>query len=154
MGNPTDETIAQLERDWPAWFFWTVPRLVGYTVWCCRRRDDPTVILNADTPEHLAEALEDQVSEPLGDESHIPAPWCPRAQDSTGWVSGSSGSERPATVAALSRRFPGWIIMFDAAAAIYTAEKREGTALHVLAAHLPSDLAMKIEAAGGRKVDG
>ena len=83
----------------------------------------------------------------MADENHIPAPWCPRAQDSTGWASGSSGSERPETTAALSRRFPGWIIMFDAAAAIYTAEKREGTALHVLAAHRPSDLAIKIEAA-------
>jgi hypothetical protein len=86
-------------------------------------------------------------------DEHLPAPWCPRNEiiirdDSAGWISGSSGSERPATVAALSRRYPGWIIMFDAAAAIFTAEKRSGTALHVLAAHLPSDLAAKIEAAG------
>ncbi len=73
--------------------------------------------------------------------------------DAVGWVSGSSGSERPGTVAALSRRFPGWVIMFDAAAAIYTAERRSGSALHVLAAHRPSDLARKIEAAGEAEND-
>jgi hypothetical protein len=83
---------------------------------------------------------------------HLPASWCPRNEiiirdDTAGWISGSSGSERPATVAALSRRYPEWVILFDAAAAIYTAERRSGTALHVLAAHLPSGLAAKIEQA-------
>src|SRR5258707_9116435 len=73
--NPTDDTIAQLEHDWPSWFIWIVPRMVGYDVWCARRRDDPTVVLNADTPEHLAEALEDQVSDPI---DH-------------GWISGTCG---------------------------------------------------------------
>src|SRR5258708_39321654 len=85
--NPTDDTIAQLEHGWPSWFISIVPRMVGYDVWCARRRDDPTVVLNADTPEHLAEVLEDQVSDPI---DH-------------GWISGTCGggpargNPRPAT---------------------------------------------------------
>ena len=60
--NPTDETIAELEREWPAWQFWVVRRVVGGPVWCARRHDNHRLVLNADSPEHLAEALEDETS--------------------------------------------------------------------------------------------
>jgi hypothetical protein len=58
--NTTDETVTALERDWPNWQIWVVPRVEGGPVWCARRWDwqpgDP--VLNEDTVQHLAEALE------------------------------------------------------------------------------------------------
>ncbi len=57
MGNPTGETIAQLERDHPDWQVWVVTRVIGGPVWCARRHDDHKKILNADSAEHLAEYL-------------------------------------------------------------------------------------------------
>jgi hypothetical protein len=59
MANPTDAKIAELERDWPNYQIWTVPRTHGYTVWCARRWDwkPGDVVLNEDSAEHLAEAL-------------------------------------------------------------------------------------------------
>jgi hypothetical protein len=85
-------------------------------------------------------------------DEHLPAPWCPRNEiiirdDTAGWISGSSGSDRPHTVAALARAYPAWAITFEPLLAVYTAERRDGTSVHVLAAHRPSDLAAKIEAA-------
>jgi hypothetical protein len=68
MGQPTDDALAQLEHDWPGWQIWTVQRLIGGTVWCARRRDDHKKVLNADSPEHLAEYLEYTVSEAPGDD--------------------------------------------------------------------------------------
>ena len=61
MANPTDEKIAELERDWPNYQIWVVNRTHGGPVWCARRRDwkpgDP--VINADTPGHLREYLEE-----------------------------------------------------------------------------------------------
>ena len=82
-------------------------------------------------------------------ENHLPAP-SPREagyHDEFGWVSGSSGSERPETVAALSRAYPGWTISFEPVLQFYSAEKAEGTKVRVLVAYRPSELAAKIEAA-------
>jgi hypothetical protein len=63
MANPTDEKIAELERDWPTWQIWTVPTWDGRvrrTVWCAKRWDwkPGDVVLNADSAEHLVEYLE------------------------------------------------------------------------------------------------
>ncbi len=65
MTNPIDEASAQLGRDW-RWEIWIVPRAVGGPVWCARRRADrdaiPARVLNADSPKHLAEYLEEASS--------------------------------------------------------------------------------------------
>jgi hypothetical protein len=39
---------------------WTVHRLIGGTTWCARLRDDHKRVLNAGSPEHLSEYLEDE----------------------------------------------------------------------------------------------
>jgi hypothetical protein len=59
--NPTDEAVARLKTDWPQWQIWTVLRAVGGTIWCARRWDDTGPVLNADSADELAEALETQV---------------------------------------------------------------------------------------------
>lgn len=58
MGNPTDEIVAALERDWPQWQVWVVHRVYGGPVWCARRWDDERQVLNAGSPDELAEYLE------------------------------------------------------------------------------------------------
>jgi hypothetical protein len=58
----TDETVAALERDWPHWQIWVVHRVVGGPVWCARRRDGTGKVLNAYSPEHLVEYIEDACS--------------------------------------------------------------------------------------------
>jgi len=58
--NPTDETIAQLEHEWPRWQIWVVHRVVGGPVWCARRHDDHKKIINAYSAAELAEYLEDE----------------------------------------------------------------------------------------------
>ncbi len=56
-GNPTDQTVTALERDWPDWQIWVVHRVYGGPVWCARRWDGTGQTLNADTPGHLVEYL-------------------------------------------------------------------------------------------------
>jgi len=51
--------VAVLERDWPDYQVWYVPKAVGGTTWCARRWDGSGDTLNADSPEHLAEYLEE-----------------------------------------------------------------------------------------------
>jgi hypothetical protein len=53
VGNPTETALARLQADWPHWEFWIIRKAIGGPDWC------------ADSPEHLAEYLEDTVSEPL-----------------------------------------------------------------------------------------
>ena len=65
MQNPNDDALARLQADWPNWEVWIVRKVIGVPTWCARRRDDHKKVLNADSPEHLAEYLEDQVSEAL-----------------------------------------------------------------------------------------
>lgn len=60
--NPTDEAVAELERDWPLWQIWVVHRYIGGPVWCARRWDGTGRVLNAGCPEHLVEYLEDEAS--------------------------------------------------------------------------------------------
>jgi L-rhamnose isomerase len=50
-----DQEKAALEERFPGWRVWYVHRVVGHTVWCARRGP---VLLNEDSPEHLAEAIE------------------------------------------------------------------------------------------------
>ncbi len=57
MNDPNAETIAELERDWPRWQIWIVQRVTGGPVWCARLHDDHKTVINADSPEHLAEYL-------------------------------------------------------------------------------------------------
>ena len=58
VANPTDEIVTELERDWPQWQIWVVPRVYGGPVWCARRWDDERHVLNAGSPDELAEYLE------------------------------------------------------------------------------------------------
>jgi hypothetical protein len=68
MGNPTDEKIAALERDWPNWQIWVVHRVVGGPVWCARRWDDEKRVMNASSADELAEYLAAETSQPGGEE--------------------------------------------------------------------------------------
>ena len=61
--NPIAETVAKLEADWADWQIWTVPRAVGGTVWCARRRGGQGPALNAHSADELAEYLEQAASQ-------------------------------------------------------------------------------------------
>jgi hypothetical protein len=56
--NTTHEIVAKLEADWPSWQVWTVTRAIGGTIWCARRWDNEKQVLNADSPDELAEYLQ------------------------------------------------------------------------------------------------
>ena len=62
MKNPTGQIVAALERDWPNWQIWAVPRAVGGTIWCARRWDDGKHVLNAASADELEGLLEDEAS--------------------------------------------------------------------------------------------
>jgi len=58
--SPTDEAVIALERQHPDWMIWTVPTWDGLkrgTVWCARRRDNEQIVINAGSPEALAEYI-------------------------------------------------------------------------------------------------
>ncbi len=68
MANPTDEKVAALEHDWPAWQIWTVPTWDGHkraTIWCAKRWDwqPGQPVLNAGSPEELVEYLKGQAGQ-------------------------------------------------------------------------------------------
>lgn len=48
-----DQQKAELEQQNPGWQVWYVRQHTGDTRWCAR----PLPLLNADAPEHLAEAM-------------------------------------------------------------------------------------------------
>ncbi len=54
-----NEAVISLEARFPAWQVWYVPRAMGGTIWCARpwAKPDPKHVLNADSPEHLAEYI-------------------------------------------------------------------------------------------------
>ena len=62
IANPTGEVVAKLEADWPDWQFWTVPRAIGGTLWCARRRGDEKRVLHAPGPDELVERLKAELS--------------------------------------------------------------------------------------------
>jgi hypothetical protein len=138
MGNPNDDALAQLERDWPGWQCWVVIRYIGPPTWCARRRDDHKVVINSDSAEHLAEALEDEVSEP--------------ADLDRGWVSGTSGTEEiplmdvPMTGALLAEMYPAWTIERNPLG-VWTAELISGSEVRYLVAAEAWQLGLKIKAA-------
>ena len=49
--NPTDEAVAELERDWPLWQIWVVHRYIGGPGWGARRWDGTGRGLKAGCPE-------------------------------------------------------------------------------------------------------
>jgi hypothetical protein len=57
MRNRTDEIVAALECDWPRWQIWVIHKAVGGTIWCARRWDAEERVLNAGSPDELAEYL-------------------------------------------------------------------------------------------------
>jgi hypothetical protein len=57
MANPTDQAVAQLEREWGEWQIWVVHRYIGGPVYCARRWDGEGSVLNAVSPQDLAEQL-------------------------------------------------------------------------------------------------
>jgi hypothetical protein len=57
--NQFEAIVAKLEADWPGWQVWYVPRAVGGTIWCARRWDDESHVLNAGSPDELADMLEE-----------------------------------------------------------------------------------------------
>ena len=62
VAHPTGEVVAKLEADWPDWQIWTVPRAVGGTLWCARRRDNGKRVLNARGPDELVERIKAEAS--------------------------------------------------------------------------------------------
>ena len=60
--NSTDEIVARLEAEHPAWQIWVVRRVVGGPVWCARRWDDEKRVLNADSADELTEKLAAEAS--------------------------------------------------------------------------------------------
>jgi len=57
LKNPTDQIVAALERDWPDWQIWVIHPALGGIIWCARRWDDEKQVLNADSPDELADYL-------------------------------------------------------------------------------------------------
>jgi hypothetical protein len=55
--NHFQATVARLEADFPDWQVWYVPRALGGTTWCARRWDSTGRVLNAGSPDELAEYL-------------------------------------------------------------------------------------------------
>jgi hypothetical protein len=67
-----DEAKAELERNHPGWRVWYVPRATGDVRWCAQRHP----LLNDDSPDHLAESM-DEVDEgrwPDGKTGTFPLP--------------------------------------------------------------------------------
>jgi hypothetical protein len=52
------EVIIAMERKFPRWQIWVVPRVDGGTLWCGRKWDDEKQVLNAGSPGELEQALE------------------------------------------------------------------------------------------------
>jgi hypothetical protein len=44
---------ARLERDWPDYQLWYVPKAVGGITWCARRLDETGDVINATSPDEL-----------------------------------------------------------------------------------------------------
>ena len=61
--NHFEAIVAALERDWPGWQVWYVPKAVGGITWCARRWDDESNVLNADSADDLTELLEEEAGQ-------------------------------------------------------------------------------------------
>jgi hypothetical protein len=58
VGETISQIVSKLEAEWPSWQIWYVPKAIGGMIWCARRWGDETHVLNADSPDGLAELLE------------------------------------------------------------------------------------------------
>ena len=70
MANGTETIITVMEREWPRWMIWCVPRAVGPPTWCARPWDLPDAanVINAGSAQWLAEAIaEADPALPAGD---------------------------------------------------------------------------------------
>jgi hypothetical protein len=63
MYNRSDEIVAELERDWPSWQVWVIHKAVGGQIWCARRWDDESNVLNADSADELTELLQAEATQ-------------------------------------------------------------------------------------------
>jgi hypothetical protein len=54
--NHFQAITARLERDWPDYQVWYVPKAIGGMTWCARRWDETGDVINATSPDEL-EAL-------------------------------------------------------------------------------------------------
>ncbi len=68
-----DERKAELERDYPGWRIWFVPRVTGDVRWCAQQLP----LLNEDSPDHLAESMTevDEDRWPDGKTGTFPLPY-------------------------------------------------------------------------------
>ena len=55
--NRAAEIVAGLEAKFPGWHVWVIHPAVGGIIWCARRWDDEKQVLNADSPDELADYL-------------------------------------------------------------------------------------------------
>jgi hypothetical protein len=120
--HPNDDALTRLQADWPRWQIWIVYKVIGGPTWCARLHDNHSKIINADSPAHLAEALEDTVSEPI--------PLMDMAM----------------TGAMLREMYPAWVIEQNLLG-VWTAEQTTGSEVRYLVAKRAWELAAKIEAA-------
>jgi hypothetical protein len=175
--NPNDDALAQLEHDWPRWQIWTVRKYIGGTTWCARLRDDHKKVINADSPAHLAEALESEVSEPIDHGGWVsgscvnacqrcgqPAPggndWCTACENAdgaealaalrgTGPDSEIPVMDMPMTGDLLREMYPDWTIALNETLGVWTAEQATGSEVRYLVARRAWELALKIKATLG-----
>ncbi len=57
MRDIVNEQVDKLAAQFPLWQVWYVPLYVGGYAWCARRHDNHKVVINASSPEHLAEYI-------------------------------------------------------------------------------------------------
>jgi hypothetical protein len=58
--SPDDAELERLAQHHPGWQIWRVDRYLGGPAWCARPRGCTRPVLNADTPKHLGEAIEER----------------------------------------------------------------------------------------------
>ncbi len=60
MQSWDDQQLAILRPNYPHWDLWYVPLFVGGVTWCAKPKGAPIATINADSPEHLIEAIREQ----------------------------------------------------------------------------------------------
>ena len=58
--SPNDAELERLLDQHPGWQIWRVDRYLGGPAWCARPRGRTRPVLNADSPKHLSEAIEER----------------------------------------------------------------------------------------------
>jgi hypothetical protein len=57
-----DRQLACLREAYPGWECWYVRCYPNHLAWCARPVGAPTATINADSPEHLAEEIEEAIA--------------------------------------------------------------------------------------------